>query len=103
MDHSIHRKAAKSYPRIKGRSHCAKKPWNASTWPVQIRRMLIEKHSLYVICPGRTFKVDELDTPDSPVLHQVDGLVVDRGITMTHLKGTLDNFTRYMFGYEVRR
>jgi len=71
------------------------------TSPVQIRTMLTKQPPIYVICPGRTFRADELDATHSPVFHQVEGLVVDRGITMAHLKGTLDNFARYMFGQDV--
>ncbi len=47
---------------------------------------------IYVICPGRTFRTDTLDATHTPVFHQVEGLVVDEGITMAHLKGTLDAF-----------
>ena len=54
-----------------------------------------------MICPGRTFRADELDATHSPVFHQVEGLVVDKGITMAHLKGTLDNFAQAMFGPDV--
>ena len=71
------------------------------TSPVQIRTMLTKQPPIYVICPGRTFRADELDATHSPVFHQVEGLVVDRGVTMAHLKGTLDNFARYMFGPDV--
>ena len=71
------------------------------TSPVQIRTMLENKPPIYVICPGRTFRADELDATHSPVFHQVEGLVVDKGITMAHLKGTLDNFARHMFGPDV--
>ena len=71
------------------------------TSPVQIRTMLEHKPPIYVICPGRTFRADELDATHSPVFHQVEGLVVDKGITMAHLKGTLDNFARHMFGPDV--
>jgi phenylalanyl-tRNA synthetase alpha chain len=52
------------------------------TSPVQIRTMLTRKPPIYVICPGRTFRTDELDSTHSPVFHQVEGLVVDEGITM---------------------
>ncbi|HEX7405746.1 MAG TPA: phenylalanine--tRNA ligase subunit alpha [Candidatus Nanopelagicaceae bacterium] len=68
------------------------------TSPVQIRTMLEKKPPIYVICPGRTFRADELDATHTPVFAQVEGLVVDRGITMAHLKGTLDLFARKMFG-----
>jgi phenylalanyl-tRNA synthetase alpha chain len=71
------------------------------TSPVQIRTMMENKPPIYVICPGRTFRADELDATHSPVFHQVEGLVVDKGITMAHLKGTLDNFARHMFGPDV--
>jgi len=71
------------------------------TSPVQIRTMLENKPPIYVICPGRTFRADELDATHSPVFHQVEGLVVDKGVTMAHLKGTLDNFARHMFGPDV--
>ena len=68
------------------------------TSPVQIRTMLTQRPPIYVVCPGRTFRADELDATHSPVFHQVEGLVIDKGITMAHLKGTLDNFARHMFG-----
>ena len=71
------------------------------TSPVQIRSMLEHKPPIYMICPGRTFRADELDATHSPVFHQVEGLVVDKGITMAHLKGTLDNFAQAMFGLDV--
>ena len=53
---------------------------------------------IYVICPGRVFRTDEYDATHSPVFHQVEGLVVDEGISMAHLKGTLDHFASAMFG-----
>lgn len=71
------------------------------TSPVQIRTMLENDPPIYVICPGRTFRADELDATHSPVFGQVEGLVIDRGITMGHLKGTLDAFARKMFGNSV--
>jgi phenylalanyl-tRNA synthetase alpha chain len=71
------------------------------TSPVQIRTMLSSEPPIYVICPGRTFRADELDATHSPVFHQVEGLVVDKGMSMAHLKGTLDNFARHMFGPDV--
>ena len=71
------------------------------TSPVQIRTMLTQEPPIYIISPGRTFRADELDATHSPVFHQVEGLVVDRGITMAHLKGTLDNFAQRMFGVDV--
>lgn len=71
------------------------------TSPVQIRTMLTCEPPIYIISPGRTFRADELDSTHSPVFHQVEGLVVDRGITMAHLKGVLDNFAKAMFGEDV--
>jgi phenylalanyl-tRNA synthetase alpha chain len=68
------------------------------TSPVQVRTMLAQQPPIYVICPGRTFRTDELDATHTPVFSQVEGLVVDRGITMAHLKGTLDHFASAMFG-----
>ena len=68
------------------------------TSPVQARTMLSRQPPLYVICPGRTFRTDELDATHTPVFHQVEGLAVDRGLTMGHLKGTLDHFATAMFG-----
>jgi len=68
------------------------------TSPVQIRTMLEQEPPIYVICPGRTYRADELDATHTPVFNQVEGLVVDKGITMAHLKGTLDHFAAKMFG-----
>jgi phenylalanyl-tRNA synthetase alpha chain len=72
------------------------------TSPVQMRTMLEEKPPIYVICPGRTYRADELDATHTPVFSQVEGLVVDRGITMADLKGTLDHFARSIFGADVK-
>ena len=71
------------------------------TSPLQIRTMLTSEPPIYIVSPGRTFRADELDATHSPVFHQVEGLVVDRNISMAHLKGTLDNFARHMFGADV--
>jgi phenylalanyl-tRNA synthetase alpha chain len=68
------------------------------TSPVQARTMLERRPPIYVICPGRVFRTDELDATHTPVFSQVEGLVVDKGITMAHLKGTLDHFAQAMFG-----
>jgi phenylalanyl-tRNA synthetase alpha chain len=68
------------------------------TSPVQIRSMLNRELPIYVICPGRVFRTDELDSTHSPVFHQVEGLVIDKGITMADLKGTLNHFAQSMFG-----
>jgi phenylalanyl-tRNA synthetase alpha chain len=71
------------------------------TSPVQARTMLSRTPPIYVICPGRTYRTDELDATHTPVFHQVEGLVIDEGITMAHLKGTLDHFAQSMFGGDV--
>jgi phenylalanyl-tRNA synthetase alpha chain len=68
------------------------------TSPVQIRAMLERKPPIYIICPGKVFRTDELDATHTPVFHQVEGLVIDEGITMAHLKGTLDHMARSLFG-----
>ena len=68
------------------------------TSPVQARTMLTRTPPIYVICPGRVFRTDEYDATHSPMFHQVEGLVVDEGITMAHLKGTLDHFASQLFG-----
>jgi phenylalanyl-tRNA synthetase alpha chain len=71
------------------------------TSPVQARTMLFRQPPIYVVVPGRVYRTDELDATHSPVFHQVEGLVVDEGITMAHLKGTLDHFARAMFGSQA--
>jgi len=72
------------------------------TSPVQIRALLQRGAPTYVICPGRTYRTDELDATHTPVFHQVEGLAVDEGLTMAHLKGTIDAFAKAMFGDAVR-
>jgi phenylalanyl-tRNA synthetase alpha chain len=68
------------------------------TSPVQARTMLTQGPPIYVVCPGRVFRTDEYDATHSPMFHQVEGLVVDEGITMAHLKGSLDHFAQAIFG-----
>lgn len=68
------------------------------TSPVQVRSLLHRDVPLYVVCPGRTFRTDELDATHTPVFSQVEGLAVDEGLTMAHLRGTLDAFARALFG-----
>ncbi len=72
------------------------------TSPVQIRTLLDRPPPVYVVCPGKTFRTDELDATHTPVFHQVEGLAVDRGLSMANLKGTLDHFARAMFGPGTR-
>lgn len=68
------------------------------TSPVQARTMLSQEPPIYIVAPGRVFRTDEYDATHSPMFHQVEGLAVDEGITMAHLKGTLDHFATQMFG-----
>jgi phenylalanyl-tRNA synthetase alpha chain len=68
------------------------------TSPVQARVMLTRTPPIYVVCPGKVFRTDELDATHTPVFHQLEGLVIDEGITMAHLKGTLDHMAQAMFG-----
>jgi len=72
------------------------------TSPVQIRAMLVRQPPIYLICPGKVFRTDELDATHTPVFHQIEGLVVDEGITMANLKGTLDHMVAAMFGPGIR-
>ncbi len=72
------------------------------TSPVQMRSMLTRELPIYVISPGRVFRTDEYDATHLPVFTQVEGLVVDKGITMAHLKGTLDHLARQLFGAEAK-
>ena len=68
------------------------------TSPVQVRTLLERELPVYIISIGRTFRTDELDATHTPVFHQVEGLAVDRGLSMAHLRGTLDALARAEFG-----
>jgi phenylalanyl-tRNA synthetase alpha chain len=68
------------------------------TSPVQARVLLTQGVPCYVAVPGKTFRTDELDATHTPVFHQVEGLAVDRHLTMAHLRGTLDHLAQAMFG-----
>lgn len=72
------------------------------TSPVQARTLLKQKPPIRVISPGRCFRCDTPDATHSPMFHQVEGLVVDEGITMADLKGTLDSFAKQMFGSDAK-
>ena len=72
------------------------------TSPVQVRSMLDRDIPIYVLCPGRVYRTDEFDSTHLPVFTQFEGLVVDKGITMAHLKGTLDHAARVLFGPEAK-
>ncbi len=71
------------------------------TSPVQIRSLLDRELPVYVVAPGRTYRTDELDATHTPVFSQIEGIAIDRGLTMAHLRGTLEHFARQMFGAEA--
>ncbi|MBR7112304.1 MAG: phenylalanine--tRNA ligase subunit alpha, partial [Clostridia bacterium] len=70
----------------------------SQTSPVQVRVMEKQNPPIRVISPGRVYRSDALDATHSPLFHQMEGLVVDKGITMSDLKGTLETFAKKMFG-----
>lgn len=72
------------------------------TSPVQIRVMENKKPPIKIICPGRVYRSDAVDATHSPIFHQVEGLVVDRGVTMGDLVGTLQLFARSLFGENTK-
>ena len=72
------------------------------TSAAQIRTMKKRKPPIRIICPGRVFRADEVDATHSPVFHQVEGLVVDKGITMCDLKGTLEQFAHEIYGPDTK-
>ncbi len=71
------------------------------TSPVQIRTMEARKPPIYIVAPGRTFRSDTADATHLPAFSQIEGLVVDKGITMGDLAGTIDTFVKAFFGREV--
>ena len=72
------------------------------TSTVQVRTLQKQQPPIKVIAPGRTFRCDTPDATHSPMFHQIEGLVVDEGITMADLKGTLDSFAKQLFGPETK-
>ncbi|MET8473905.1 phenylalanine--tRNA ligase subunit alpha [Streptomyces sp. NPDC004856] len=72
------------------------------TSPVQIRSMLDREPPVYVICPGRVYRSDELDATHTPVFNQVELLAIDEGLTMADLKGTLDHMVQALFGLDMK-
>ena len=72
------------------------------TSPVQVRSLLERELPVYILCPGRVFRTDELDATHTPVFHQVEGLAIDKGLTMADLRGTLEHFARVMFGPDAK-
>jgi len=72
------------------------------TSPVQVRTMLSKKPPIRVVCPGRVYRADDVDATHSPVFHQVEGLVVDKGVTMADLRGVLDVFAKELYGEHTK-
>ncbi len=72
------------------------------TSAAQARIMEQRKPPIRIICPGRVYRADEVDATHSPVFHQVEGLVVDKGITMCDLKGVLEQFAHEIYGPETK-
>jgi phenylalanyl-tRNA synthetase alpha chain len=68
------------------------------TSPVQIRSLLTRELPVYVAAVGKTYRTDELDATHTPVFHQIEGIAIDKGLTMAHLRGTLEHMARAMFG-----
>ena len=81
-------------------------PWSVllrpHTSPVQIRLLQRGVLPIYAVVPGRTYRKDTPDSTHLPVFHQIEGLVVDRGVTFADLKGTIDTFVRAIFGEGTR-
>ncbi|MBP1576032.1 MAG: phenylalanine--tRNA ligase subunit alpha [Oscillospiraceae bacterium] len=74
----------------------------SQTSPVQVRTMENQKPPIRVIAPGRVYRSDQVDATHSPMFHQIEGLVVDKGITMSDLKGVLEVFARRLYGEDVK-
>jgi len=72
------------------------------TSPVQARVMLTRQPPIRIVCPGHVFRADEVDATHSPVFHQIEGLVIDKDITMGDLKGTLDAFAHRLYGADIQ-
>ncbi len=74
----------------------------SQTSPVQVRTMEKQKPPIRIISPGRVYRSDAVDATHSPLFHQIEGLVVDKGITMGDLKGMLETFAKTLFGNDTR-
>lgn len=72
------------------------------TSPMQVRVMEKKKPPIRIIAPGRVYRSDEVDATHSPVFHQLEGLVIDKGITMGDLKGALEVFAKELFGADTK-
>lgn len=71
------------------------------TSPMQAHTMMTEKPPIRIVCPGKVYRSDD-DATHSPIFNQVEGLVVDKGVSLSHLKGTLDMFAKALFGSETK-
>jgi phenylalanyl-tRNA synthetase alpha chain len=69
---------------------------------VQVRSLLGRELPIYIVAPGRAYRTDEIDATHVPAFSQIEGLAVDKGLTMAHLRGTLEHFARVMFGPEAK-
>ena len=74
----------------------------SQTSAAQIRTMEQRKPPIKMVCPGRVFRADEVDATHSPVFHQMEGLVVDKGVTMCDLKGVLEQFAHEIYGPDTK-
>lgn len=74
----------------------------SQTSSVQVRVMENTKPPIKIICPGKVYRADNVDATHSPIFHQIEGLVVDKGVTMGDLKGTLEVFAKHMFGENTK-
>ncbi len=72
------------------------------TSAAQARTMETAKPPIRVICPGRVYRADEVDATHSPVFHQIEGLVIDKGVTMCDLKGVLEQFAHEIYGEDTQ-
>ena len=72
------------------------------TSPVQIRTMENQKPPIYIVAPGRTFRTDTADATHLPAFNQIEGLVIDKGIGLGDLAGTIESFVHAFFGHEVK-
>lgn len=72
------------------------------TSPVQVRVMQNKKPPIRIIAPGRVYRADEVDATHSPIFHQMEGLVIDKGITMGDLKGALEVFAKELYGKDIK-
>lgn len=74
----------------------------SQTSPVQVRVMEQTKPPIKILAPGKVYRIDDVDATHSPIFHQIEGLVVDKDISMSHLKGSLDVIAHKLFGSNVR-